>query len=108
MSRQHAPRDERALSVARDRAGVRHAERELAEDVVERPDRAGEQGSRPLQEIPLDPVDVRPVRDDQDRIALDLREVSLEQARDLAGLRRPDDKGERHSPMVVPASAVTR
>ena len=71
-------------------------EGQLAENVVERPDRPGEQRAGPLQEVPLDPVDVRPVGDDQDRVALDLREVSLEQASDLAGLRRPDDKGERH------------
>ena len=105
--RQHPARDERPLRVARDRSHVVGAERELSEDVVERADRAGEQRPGSLQEIAFDPVDVGAVRDDQDRVAFDLREVSLEQARDLAGLRRPDDEGERHAPMVVPASAGT-
>ena len=59
--------------------------------------------SAPLrcEEVALDPLDVRPVRHDQDGIAVDRLEVSLEQARDLAGLRRPHDESQTHRPIVV-------
>ena len=103
-SGEDAAGDKCALRIARDGPGLGGAECELAEDVVERPDRAREQGAFPAQEIAFDAVDVRPVRDDQDRIAVDRREVGLEEARDLAGFRRPEDESQAHLSMVVRAS----
>ena len=102
-SRENAPRHKCALRITRDGSGIGRAERELAEDVVERADRACEQGAGAPQQVALDPVDVRPVGDDQDRIAVDRREVPLEETRDLAGFRRPEDESQAHLPMVVRA-----
>ena len=98
------PRNEGALCIGRDGSGIRCTERELAKDVVERADRACEQGTGAPQQVAFDPVDVRPVRHDEDRIAVDRREVPLEETRDLAGFRRPDDESQAHLPMVVRAS----
>jgi hypothetical protein len=93
---QRAARDEGPLGVARHGTRVGVGERELLEDVVERSDRAGEQRTGPAEQIALDPLDVRPVRHDQHRIAVDRIEVTLEETRDLAGLRRPHDQCETH------------
>ena len=104
MRRERAARDERPLGVARDRLRVGSGERELAEDVVERPDRARQKCARTCEEVALDPLDVRSAWHDQHRIAVDRLEVPLEQAGDLAGLRRPDDECQPHRPIVVVGS----
>ena len=100
-ARENAPRDERALCVARDRPRVGSAQGEFTEDVVEGADRACEQRAGPLQEVALDPLDVRPVRHDENRVAVDRLEVALEETSDLAGLRRPHDESQAHRPIVV-------
>ena len=99
-----APGNKCTLCIARDRSGIGRTERELAEDVVERADRAREEGACAPQQIAFDPVDVRPVGDDQDRIAVDRREVALEETCDLAGFCRPEDESQAHLSIVVRAS----
>ena len=64
------------LRLTRERT-ARALELPLAKNVVERADRAREQRAGAQQQIALDPVDVRSVRDDQERILVDRREVSL-------------------------------
>ena len=98
---ERAARDERPLRLSRHRAHVRGAARQLAEQVVEGPDRAREERSDAPQEVSLDPVDVGPVRDDQDGIAVERGEIAVEEVRDLAGLRRPEDEAETHGLILV-------
>ena len=93
--------DQHPLRVADDRSRAVTAEREVTEEIVERPDRAVQERAGPAEQVALDAVDVRRVRHDQNRIAFDLREIALEEAGDLAGLGRPDDECETHRPMVV-------
>ena len=49
------------------RARVR-APGELLEEIVERPDRAAEESRPQLEQIALDAIDVRAVRDDENRL----------------------------------------
>ena len=48
------------------------------------------------EEIPLDPFDVRPVRDDEDRLAPEHSQISLQKKRDFARVGRPGDEAEPH------------
>ena len=53
-------------------------------------------------ELALDPLDVRPVRHDQRRIAVERVQVALEQQRHLARVRGADEQPQTHSrPIVV-------
>ena len=80
---------------------------DVLEEVVERPDVAREQRPPAAQEVALDPLDVRTVRDDEPGIApgvtLERDEIALEEQRNFAGVGRPHDERERHLSMVVPA-----
>ena len=82
---------------------VRVDARELAEEVVERPDGAREQRRPPLDEVTLDAVDVDAVRDDEPRLPLEHVQVALQEQRDLADVSRPQDERETHRFIVVPA-----
>ena len=92
-------RPSRGLADHRASATVRCGER--FEESVERPDGAGEQSSRPSDEPPLDDLDLGLVRDDQPGIAIEQREIPLEEERNLAGMSRTDDERESHPSMVV-------
>jgi len=74
---------------------------EPLEEIVEGADRAADERSRPRQELALGPVDVRPVRHDQDRIGLERAEIALEQERDLPRVRRPCEQAQRHRPILA-------
>ena len=73
------------------------------EDVVERADRAAEDAPVPGDELPLDPVDVRPARHDQCRL-LSLRErgeIPLQEQRNLPRVRGADEQAQTHNPPIV-------
>ena len=93
---------ERALCVARDPSLLGKPCGDVLEKIVERPDSPAHERGPPTQQIALDALDVRPVRHDEPRLAVELREIALEEQRDLAGVRRPDDEREAHAPIVVP------
>jgi hypothetical protein len=87
--------DERPLGVAEHRPR-RATLCDAGEDVVERPDRAAEQCAAARQQVTLDAFDVRPVRDDEDRLPRKHSEITLQQERDLARVGRPGDEAETH------------
>ena len=72
------PHDQRPLRVGRHRPP---RPREPLEQVVEGADEAAEQAAAARQRVPLDPVDVRPVRHDQCRFVVETRQIALEQKR---------------------------
>ena len=97
-SRDDAPEQQRALRLA-DHAPVRAvAPRDPLEQVVERADRPAHECAGARQQLALRPVDVRPVRHDQDRIGIERVEVTLEQERDLPRIRRARKQAQRHPP----------
>ncbi len=51
---------------------------EVLEERVERADRPGEQATMPLEQLPLDPLDVGALRDDQPRIAVERCDEAVE------------------------------
>ena len=51
---------------------------EVLEERVERADRPGEQATTPLEQLPLDPLDVGALRDDQPRIAVERCDEAIE------------------------------
>jgi hypothetical protein len=94
--------EERALRVGE------HAPRTLGvalrdprEEIVERADRAGEQRADPRQQLPLDPLDVRPARHDEKRLAVERSQIPVEEQLDLPGVRGPDDQAQGHRSIVV-------
>ena len=76
-------------------ASVDHRSRRAAvagdarEEVVEGADIAREQSSTLREELALDALDVRSVRHDEHRIALERAQVALEEQCHFAGVRRP-------------------
>ncbi len=100
--------DESTLGVTHDGPTPAPGEREPPEHVVEGSDRAGEKRPDPSQEIPLDPLDIRRVRHDQDGITLDLLQVAREETCNLAGLGRSDDERETHQIILVRVSDDSR
>ena len=101
-----APHDEDALGIREHASPLRVAHCDRGEEVVEGPDRACEERPGPLEQLPLDALDVRPAWHDQKRLALERSQVTVEQELDLAGVRGPDDEAEGHPPIVVPALDV--
>ena len=93
--------DERPLRVGEQPAALRIAGGDLDEEVVERADRAREQRAGPRQQLALDPLDVRPARHDQERLAVEDGEVAVEEQLDLPGVRGPDDEAQGHRSIVV-------
>ncbi len=102
------PHREPALRLGRHGSESRIVADDVLEEVVERPDTAGQERRTTAQEIALDALDVSAIRDYEPGIAavvtLERGEIPLEEQRDLAGVSRPHDERERHLPMVVPAS----
>ncbi len=89
------------LSLGRYRPRLRVAGRDLREEVVERADRAAEQATAPPEQVALDPVDIRPVGHDQERLVVEARQIALEQERNLARVGRPREEAQSHRAMVV-------
>ena len=103
-AREHAADEERALRPRHEPARASALVRHPLEDVVERPDRAREQGGASREEVALRALDVRPVRHDEHRLPLERGEIAVEQRPDLARVRRPSDEAERHRPILEAAS----
>ncbi len=106
----HDPADEQCLLHSSEPAKRAFgAARETVEQVVEGADRAAQQRRTPRQELALDPVDVRPVRHDEDRLepvpGLEHVDVTAEQELDLARVGRARDEAERHPPTLALQSA---
>ena len=93
--------DEVALGRRRHRTPVATGSRESLEEIVEGADGPREERRPPSQQVTLDAVDVRSVGHDQDWIAVEHLQVTIEEQRDLAGIRRPDDQRESHGAIVV-------
>ena len=91
-----AAHEQAALNVGHDRPRVAVSADDLPEDVVERPDRAAEQGAAAREQVPFDALDVRSVRDDEDRAAVENGQIPLQQKRDFARVGRPCDEAEPH------------
>ena len=100
--------DERALRPRGDGPAARVAVGDAREQVVERADRAAEQAARALEQVSLDARDVRPVRHDQDRLVVEAGQVALEQERDLARIRGPDDEVQSQASPFRPGAMVVR
>ena len=104
--------------------GLAHVACDLPEDVVEGAHGAGKQRGPATDELPFDAVDVDPIRNDEPGIRglsasgvcarrfpscagiAERADVALEEQRDLAGMRRPDDERQAHSSIVVLASGA--
>ncbi len=91
----------RALRLAQKALAAATAASERVEQRVERPDRSREEAAYAFEELALDMFDVRALRDDQPRVAVERGEEPLEKLPDLAGVCRPDDERETHRAMVV-------
>ena len=72
-------------------AGV--VSRKPREQIVEGADRPAEETATTRKQVALDPVDVRPVRHDQDGFVVEARQIALEEQRDFARMRRPGKQG---------------
>ena len=77
------------------------AAREELEEVVEGADRPPEQRRTAREQVPLDAVDLRPVGDDEERLALEVLEISIEEPRDLPRIRANQQR--EHRP-ILPAA----
>ena len=97
LARERAPNDQRPLCLAGDRARAGAAARDPVEDVVERADRAGQERRLQLEQVALDPLDVRAVRHDQEPFIGQGRQVTPQQERHLPGVRRSGDQGQTHN-----------
>jgi hypothetical protein len=84
--------DERPLRVGRDTADLTAVAREPGEHVVERADGATEECRPDRQQLAFDPVDVRPDRHDEHRLAFELVQIAPQQKRHLPGVRRSGDE----------------
>ena len=67
-----------------------------AEEVVEGADRPAEERSGAAKEVALDALDVRAARHDEDRLAVDRCQVTLEQELDFPGVCRAGEQGQWH------------
>ena len=101
-AREHAPHDQSALRLGRDRARGGIGARQLLEQVREGADRTAEQGRRALQQIALDSVDVRAIRHDQNRVLVERGQIAVEKGRHLARVGRAGEKRQRHAAILVP------
>src|SRR5207248_5691939 len=70
------------------------------EEIVEGADLTGEQRRTAREQRTLGAIDVRPVRHDQVRIAVEDGQIAVEQKLDFARVCRPSYEAERHLPIV--------
>jgi hypothetical protein len=66
----------------------------------ERDNRAAKERRAASEELPFGPVDVRPVRHDENWIPVEYGQVPVEQPLDFAGIRRPNEERQGHRPIV--------
>src|SRR5581483_6989793 len=95
-----APREEGALRVRDHRPCVPACIGDPLEEVVEGADRAAQERGLPREQLALDRVDVRPVRHDEHRLPIEGGQIAVEEASDLARVRRAGDETERHRSIV--------
>ena len=86
-----------ALGVRKHRAVVAVAAGDAGEQVVERAHGAADERLPAGDEIALHALNLRPVRDDEHRLARDVRRIAVEQEGDLAGVRGPREQCQRHA-----------
>ena len=103
-----AAQDQRALGVAEHAPAGCVRLGEVLEETVEGADGAGEQPAAAVDQLALDALDVRAVRDDEPRIPIERVDEPVEQQPHLPGVDRADDEGESHRSMVVGRSADPR
>ena len=70
---------------------------DAGEQVVERAHRAADERLAARDEIALHALNLGPVRDDEHRLARDVRRIAVEQEGDLAGVRGPREQCQRHA-----------
>ena len=88
---------ERPLGVGEHRPVGSVAVGEAREQVVERRYPAADDRLAAGEEIPPDTLRLGPVGHEQNRVALDIRGIAVEQKSDLAGIRRPRKQRQRHT-----------
>ena len=93
---ERAPEDEAALRVGRHPEPPVAAAGDRTEEIVERADVAAQKSGATGQEIALDAIHFRPVRDDEERLAVEVLQVAIEEPRDLPRVRRANQQRERH------------
>ena len=87
--RDRGAHDQLALRLGRDGTARATCAGDLLEDVVEGADLAREQRPASRQQLPLDALDVRPVRHDQHGVTVERAQIALEEQSDLARVRGP-------------------
>ena len=92
--------DEHPLRLRDHRKPFRVGRDDALEQVVEGDDRTAQQAAAAGKEIALDPVDVRPVRHDQEWLVVEARQIALQQERDFARICRPRNEAQPHRAMV--------
>ena len=101
--RDRTPSDKASLDLGRHRTLICLTRRDVLEQIVERSDTPGEEGWTSSNEISLDALDVRAIRNDQPRVTVEHLDIALEKQGNLAGVRRPDDERKAHGSIVVSA-----
>ena len=95
-ARERAADEQRALRLRDQRPRLAAGEHDPLEDVVEGADGAAEQRRPAREQLPLDAIDVRPVRHDENRLAFERGQVPVEQQLDLARVGGPRDEAQGH------------
>ncbi len=103
-SGEQAPHEQCALRRRDEATRAGGVEGDALEEIVECADRAAEERGLPGNELTLDPIDVRPVRHDENRLPIEGGQIAVEQALDLARVGRPRDETQRHRPIVERAA----
>ena len=78
--RDRTPSDKASLDLGRHRTLICLTRRDVLEQVVERSDTPGEEGWTSSNEISLDALDVRAIRNDQPRVTVEHLDIALEKA----------------------------
>ncbi len=94
--------DQRPLRVGCDGSMLSPVPGEPTKQVVERADLTPQQRPTGGEELALDPIDVRPVRHDQEGFARDCVPITLEQKGYFARVRGSGQQGQGHRPILVP------
>ncbi len=92
-----ASQQQPALGVRKHSTVVAVAAGDAGEQVVERAHGAADERLAARDEIPLDALNLRPVRDDEHGLPRDVGRIAVEQESDLAGVRRPREQCQRHA-----------
>src|SRR5262249_39037864 len=99
---EHAPHEQRALRPP-ERPALNCAVGDPIEQAVEDEDRAAQKRPRARHQLALHAIDVRAVRDDENRLLAgpESSDVPVEEKLDLARVGGPRDQTERHPPTLA-------